>query len=157
MERLTRDQMLMQHAVVAGKRGTCSRLRVGAVFSRDGRIITTGYNGTPAGLPHCNHNRCTCDIPQWGTTHSTSCNTQAPCTQAHHAERNGIDFAAKHGLSLEGSELHVTHSPCIQCAGSLLNVGVVRVRYSLAYRLRGGVDLLLEAGIAVFDTNGPVG
>src|SRR5690606_31450058 len=55
MARISRDDMLMEIAQVVAQRGTCTRLQVGAVISRDGRIITTGYNGAPSGLPHCDH------------------------------------------------------------------------------------------------------
>jgi len=59
MGRIARNEMLMQMAEVVAQRGTCSRLQVGSVVSRDGRIIATGYNGTPKGLPHCVHEKYT--------------------------------------------------------------------------------------------------
>lgn len=151
MDRMSRSQMLMDMAIVTAMRGTCSRLQVGAVFSKDGRIIVNGYNGVPKGRPHCTH-PCTCDPIQitgdditMQILHDETCKARMPCLIAQHAERNAIDFAAKHGLSLEGSTLHVTHMPCEQCAGSLLNVGVELVIYLQPYRLTAGVELL-EAG-----------
>lgn len=69
MERINRNEMLMQMAEVVSLRGTCSRLQVGAVVSRDGRIIAMGYNGTPKGLPHCTHDSYTFGVgrvaPAW--------------------------------------------------------------------------------------------
>jgi len=176
MERLSRDQMLMEHATVAAKRGTCSRLRVGAVFSREGRILATGYNGAPKGQPHCEHYVVgDGDRPEWvddmmAQEWPEGCHFQPGefftragddrrwerdvlhgCPIANHAERNGIDFAARHGISLEGSEVHVTHMPCPTCAGSLLNVGVKRVIYKVPYRIASGVWMLTAAGIRVVD------
>lgn len=130
--------MLMEIAHVVAKRGTCSRLQVGAVFSRDGRIVSTGYNGAPAGLPHCNHGEHNLDeIDANG------------CLIAEHAERNAIAWAARLGLALEGTELHVTHAPCLACARSVVNAGITKVSYDIPYRLTDGVDLLRLAGIEV--------
>lgn len=185
MERLSRDQMLMEHASIAAKRGTCSRLQVGAVFSREGRILTTGYNGAPKGRPHCKHYQVgeweetpqikkPPEVPLWvmdmvtkgdssahyqvgelytkaGEFRHFSSDGSSGCPIANHAERNGIDFAARHGISLEGSELHVTHMPCPTCAGSLLNVGVKRVVFKELYRVGRGVEMLAVAGVEVVD------
>lgn len=69
MGRISRNEMLMQMAEVVSQRGTCSRLQVGAVVSRDGRIIAMGYNGSPKGLPHCVHESYTTGVgrpaPAW--------------------------------------------------------------------------------------------
>jgi len=141
--------MLMGIALVTSERGTCSRLQVGAVFSKDGRILVNGYNGAPKGQPHCLH-ECDCGgkvgFPE---PHWPACASLAPCLIAQHAERNAIDFAARHGLQLEGSDLHVTHMPCEQCAGSLLNVGINTIFYMHPYRLTRGVELLEAAGVRV--------
>lgn len=170
--RPSRDDTLMEVAGIFARRSTCSRLHVGAVFSRDGRILVTGYNGAPKGLPHCNH-ECTCaDAPvkysnvgktEWGAQqvkleaiqgpdqqwHNEDCRLVFPCTTAEHAERNAIAWAARNGVKLEGSELHVTHMPCLPCAMSLVNAGVERVMYHTPYRILDGVELLDQAGISV--------
>lgn len=135
MDRMSRDQMLMEIAEVVSNRGTCSRLQVGAVISRDGRPIVTGYNGAPAGLPHCTHTPF----------------DEGGCTHAEHAERNAVAFAARYGLALEGSELHCTHMPCLNCARMIINAGIVRVVYDERYRRTEGVELLREVGIEVVD------
>ena len=152
VERLSRDNMLLGVAVIIGQRGTCSRLSVGAVASIDGRIIATGYNGAPSGLPHCDH-RCTCQGEvSVARPHHTLCPGRlTSCENAEHAERNAIAFAARHGLALKGSEMHVTHAPCLQCARSIINAGIQRVTYINPYRLTDGVDLLVQAGIQVVD------
>lgn len=151
--RPSRDEILIQSAHLWAKRSTCSRLQVGAVFARDGRILVTGYNGAPAGLPHCDHS-CDCGqvekskIVGVGYCEAT-CRSQQPCTIAEHAERNAIAWAARHGVRLEGSSAYLTDSPCLPCAMSLINSGVERVVYDCEYRLTDGIELLRQAGIAV--------
>lgn len=170
--RITRDQMLMQMAEVVAKRGTCARAQVGAVVSRDGRIIATGYNGAPAGLPHCDHTRdqplLGYVMPEGGTEKFTATpgrimvmpdNTgrlTVGCTIAVHAEQNAIAFAARYGLALEGSDLHCTHAPCENCSRSIINAGIRRVFYKIPYRLTAGVELLNLAGLEVFDLSDEV-
>lgn len=129
-ERISRDEMLLHIAIVTAGRGTCSRLKVGVVFSREGRIVVNGYNGAPRGLPHCNH---------------TMADTK--CENAEHAERNAIAFAARHGLALEGTEVHCTHAPCLDCARALINVGITKLTYEKEYRLTEGLSLLRSVGI----------
>lgn len=152
LTRPSRDQVLMGSARIWAQRSTCSRLQVGAVFARDGRILVTGYNGAPAGLPHCDHTcNCTLDGGHWG--HNPECNSVQPCTQAEHAERNGIAYAARHGVRLEGSYAYLTDSPCLACSMSLINAGVERVIYDREYRLTEGIQLLQQAGVVVDQLN----
>lgn len=153
--RMSRDKMLMDVASVVSERGTCSRLQVGVVISRDGRIIVTGYNGAPAGIEHCDH-ICDCFhvMPKsWTelTSHDPECKSLQPCTVSSHAEQNAIAFAAKHGLALDQSELHVTHGPCLACARSIINAGIQKVTYVEEFRDSSGVDLLRLAGVEVVD------
>ena len=149
--RMSRDMMLMDVASVVSERGTCSRLQVGVVISRDGRIIVTGYNGAPAGIKHCEH-ECDCLPPEgdW-TKHQEGCASLQPCTVSSHAEQNAIAFAAKHGLALDQSELHVTHGPCLACARSIINAGIQKVTYVEEFRDTSGTDLLRLAGVEVVD------
>lgn len=137
MERISRDDMLIQMAELMAQRGTCSRLQVGAIFSRDGRIIATGYNGAPRGLDHCDHES------------GGDLDDSGGCYIAEHAERNAIGFAARHGLALDRSEVHLTHAPCLQCSRSIINAGVVRLTFLHPYRITQGVELLGKAGIEV--------
>lgn len=130
--RPTRDETMMVVAETFGKRSTCDRLHVGAVISRNGRVISTGYNGAPAGIPHCYH------------PHGE---LKGGCTQAVHAEANAIAFAARYGVSVEEAELHTTHQPCLNCAMLIVNAGVSRVVFWLPYRLNDGLNLLHSAGI----------
>lgn len=145
--RISRNEMLMEIAQVIAKRGTCSRLQVGCVISRDGRIISTGYNGAPAGIDHCTHK----EMPAMFDNINTGVNPG--CTVASHAEQNAIAYAARHGVALDDSELHVTHAPCLACARSIINAGISRVTYDTPYRLTEGVELLEAANILVFATS----
>lgn len=121
-----------------GEHGTCSRLRVGAILVRDRRIISTGYNGAPAGLPHCNHY----DFDE-------------PCERAVHAEANVIAFAAKYGVSTQDTVLYTTHAPCVSCSQLIINAGITKVVYGEAYRITEGQELLEEAGIVINQRDGP--
>lgn len=158
MDRPSRDRALLQTAYIWAARSTCARLHVGCVIEREGRILVQGYNGAPAGLPHCDH---TCDCmygqPIAGTrgetiadqVHTEECRVYEPCTRAVHAEQNAISFAARWGVGLERASAWVTHQPCQSCAQSLINAGIQKVIFVESYRLRDGLKLLLEAGIEV--------
>lgn len=124
----------MDVAHIIGHRGTCERLRVGAVIARDSRIISTGYNGAPSGLEHCHH---TVD----------EIKARRGCDNTIHAEQNAIAAAARFGASTDGAQLYVTHMPCLQCAKAIINSGIDYVWYSMDYRITDGVDLLVRAGI----------
>lgn len=165
MERVSRDEMLMGVARAVSLRGTCSRASVGAVVSREGRIIATGYNGAPAGLPHCDHeNEVVEERDVWNTSFEgvrEAILSQYPdaevnevakgCEVSEHAERNAIAFAARYGLALEGGEIHCTHAPCLDCARSIINAGITKVSYEIPYRLTAGVELLRQAKLDVVD------
>lgn len=145
--RITRDAALMDCARVWSQRSTCDRAHVGAVFSRDGRILVTGYNGAPAGMPHCSH--------PWHLSYARIIpekvwDDPSPCLIAVHAEANGVAWAAREGVRLFGAEVHTTVSPCHGCAKLLINAGLVRVTYAQAYgRGMEGVELLRAGGIEV--------
>jgi len=122
---------MLAHAFVAARRSTCNRAQVGAVLVRDGRVLSTGRNGAPTGMPHC------------------ACTPAQPCTESVHAEANSIAFAARHGVASEGASLVATHGPCLGCAGVLINAGLVAVYYHLTYRDGSGVARLRDAGLHV--------
>lgn len=129
--RSSREQMLMDVAEVVAQRSTCLRRHVGAVIAREGRILSIGYNGAPAGMTHC-----TKDI----------CNADGPCYNAVHAEANAIAWAARHGVELNESHLFVTLSPCLSCAQLIINAGIKAVYFQTGYRDLSGVSLLQRAG-----------
>lgn len=132
--RPSRDDMLMEMALVVSKRSTCNRLSVGAVISRGGRVLSTGYNGPASGLPHCTHTE---KSGEGGPT----------CEQAIHAEANAIAWAARHGVSTYLSDLYITHMPCLKCAQLIINAGIVHVVYAMPYRITDGVELLADANV----------
>lgn len=136
MDRISRDEMLMRIASVVSARGTCLRASVGAVLARDGRIIATGYVGSPAGLPHCLD--VGCDVSEF-----------SGCLRTVHAEANALAFAARFGIATEGTDLYCTHSPCGNCAKLIINAGISRVIYEQEYRDRTPLEILASVGIAV--------
>lgn len=134
-ERPSRADVLMEQAFSQARRSTCSRLHVGAIIALEGRHITSGYNGTPAGLPHCQHGGGPNDRCDGG---------------AIHAEKNAIAFAARYGgHGTDGAELFVTHSPCRECAQLIIQAGIICVHYAIAFRQTDGIELLEDAGIEV--------
>jgi len=139
--------MLMRVAQEISERGTCSRLKVGALVHREGRILSTGYNGAPAKVAHCDHT-CNC-APGILEDHEDFCAARQPCTNALHAERNAIDWAARYGTALHEAEMVTTDTPCQQCAGSIINSGIVSVISLRAYRDQTGVNWLRQAGISM--------
>jgi dCMP deaminase len=129
--RPSQADMLLAVAATVATRATCSRLAVGAVLARDGRILSTGYNGAPAGRPHCQHL------------------DDQPCTVAVHAEANALVFAARHGVATLDATLYATHAPCQACAGLIINAGISAVVYAHPFRSAAGLNLLRSAGIHV--------
>lgn len=140
--RITREELYITVAETFAKRSTCGRLQVGCVLVRDGRIISTGYNGP---LPPSTF------IPSVGgkaipirmKNTMCSCDLEKPCQKSIHAEANAISFSAKNGISLENSTLYVTHSPCIKCAELIIQAGIIGVIYKNDFRVNDGL-LLLE-------------
>ena len=134
-ERPTRADTLITVAYVVAERSTCTRLHVGAIAACDGRILSTGYNGAPAGTPHCTHPK------------------SEPCQRSVHAEANVIAYAARHGVSLAGAELYATDSPCYTCACLLINAGISAVVFHRLYRDQSGLRLLADVGVKVYHVN----
>lgn len=150
-----REFVLMQTAVLWGMQSTCSRADVGVVISRDGRILSSGYNGAPSGMDHCDHS-CTCPNGFWTTDrypgremHVPNCESQQPCKNVVHAEANAIAFAAKYGVGIQGAELHTTRVPCLTCAGMIINAGITRVVWNEEHRDMEGFLRLGQAGLEV--------
>ena len=148
--RPTRDETAMAVATVFAARSTCSRAHVGAVITVANRVVATGYNGAPAGMPHCNHT-CTCGrgVDDLGSAHGDDCPASSPCRTAVHAEANAVAFAARHGARVQGGFLYTTMCPCLACAQLIVNAGLVGVVAARPYRDRSGLDLLTRAGLEV--------
>ena len=105
---------------------------MGALIVKNQRIISDGYNGTPAGFENI-------------------CEDENNVTKPYvlHAEANAITKIARSNNSSEGATLYVTASPCIECAKLIIQAGIKRVVYSEKYRLEDGLDLLRKANIEV--------
>lgn len=131
IDRPSLDDTLMSVARVWSQRATCSRLKVGAVLSRNGHQLAQGYNGTPSGLPHCSH-----DVDE-------------KCTESNHGEANVIAHAARYGQATDGATMYVTHSPCVQCAGLIVNAGIREVVFAEPYRDAAGIERLQSAGVVI--------
>jgi len=146
MERLTRpsaDEYFLKIASVVAERATCRRHHVGAVAVKNKHILATGYNGAPAGQRDCLELGCLRDeqnIP--------SGERQEVC-RGIHAEQNVIIQASLHGVSLEGSTIYCTHTPCVLCAKMLANAKIKRFVSFGKYNDDVFIDLFREAGIEV--------
>lgn len=114
------DHYFMDIAKVVSSRSTCPRKAVGAVLVRDRTILSTGYNGSIRGMPHCSDVGCIID-----NNH---------CVATVHAEVNAVVQAAKNGVMVEGAIAYVTASPCWNCFKTLANAGITRIVYSEFYR-----------------------
>jgi dCMP deaminase len=124
------------------ERSTCPRAKVGAVIVRDKNILATGYNGAPAGLPHCTDLGCL--IYQ---SRTPSGEVEENCYRTIHAEINAIAQAAKNGASIRDADIYITHTPCIHCFKVLINTGITRVFYESEYKLHTLADLLQYTGV----------
>lgn len=147
MTRPTRDNTLMRQAQIVGERSTCARAHVGVVIAMNARVVSQGYNGAPAGMTHCDHN-CQCQRNEkWGIQHEFHCPEVKGCTVAVHAEANAVAFAARYGVTTNGSDLYTTLAPCLPCAQLIINAGIIRVVFAKPYRFDTGINLLMDAGI----------
>ena len=138
------DDRFMEMAWVISGWASCFRpgRKIGAVIVKDRRIITTGYNGAPAGIRTCvERGECLRDklnIPS---------GTRAEMCYATHAEQNAILQAAKLGSSIEGATLYCTHQPCVICAKMIVNAGIRRVVYEEGYPDAFAIEIMREGGV----------
>jgi dCMP deaminase len=146
MKKATRpdvDQYFLKIASVVAERSTCRRHHIGAVAVKDKHILATGYNGAPAGLKDCLELGCLRD--ELGIASGTR---QEVC-RGIHAEQNVIVQASLHGVSLEGSTIYCTHTPCVLCAKMLVNAKIKRFVSFGQYDDNSFRDLFREAEIVV--------
>lgn len=137
------DSYFIEIARIVARRATCLRRQMGALLVKDRRILSTGYNGAPAGLPHCEETGCLREalgIPS-GERHELC--------RALHAEQNAIIQAALHGVAVQGATLYCTHQPCNVCAKMLINAGVKRVVIMNDYPDPMAADFFSQAGVEV--------
>lgn len=137
------QQYFMEIAHLVSRRSTCLRRRVGAVLVKEKRILATGYNGAPSGLPHCCAVGCMRE------------KLQVPSGQRHelcrglHAEQNAIIQAAAHGICIQGATLFCTTLPCSICLKMLINAGIVDIVYEDGYADDLTQEFLREAAITI--------
>ncbi|MEY2800166.1 MAG: hypothetical protein RI934_1154 [Bacteroidota bacterium] len=130
------DQIFMNLALDLAKRSHCVKAQVGAVLTKDTRIISIGYNGPPAGTHNCDE-----EFPMEGCPRDS----KGSCSLALHAEENAILYAAKNGSQLEGTTLYCTLSPCISCARLIFQSGIKKVYFHSSYAQYKG--LLVDEGV----------
>ena len=146
-ERPSYDEYFMEMAHVVSKRSTCMRRKVGAILVKDKHILSTGYNGAPKGLKHCSEVGC---LRQ---------DLNVPSGQRHelcrglHAEQNAIIQAAVFGVSIKGSTLYCTNTPCVVCVKMLINAGVQEIIYSGEYPDKLAKKMLTESKIKIKNLN----
>jgi len=127
------DPYFMSIAQVVATRSTCPRKYVGAVIVRNRTILSTGYNGSIRGMPHCS------DVGHMMV--------EGHCVATIHAEANAIIQAARNGVMIEGATVYVTASPCWNCFKQIANAGVVRICYGEFYRDQRIFDVAAQIGV----------
>ena len=131
-KQLALDRRYLRMAKIWAENSYCERRKVGALIVKDKSIISDGYNGTPVGFENV------CEDEDGLTKHYVL-----------HAEANAITKLASSTQSSIGATVYVTDAPCIECAKLIIQSHIVRVVYSIEYRLSDGIDLLERAGIQV--------
>ena len=132
-DRVSWETYFMNIAREVATRSTCDRKHVGAVIVRDKTILSTGYNGSIKGLPHCDE-----------AGHEM---VEGHCVRTTHAEANAIVQAAKNGVKIDSAEIYVTASPCYNCFKLIANSGIKIIYYHEFYRDDRILDRAKEVGI----------
>ena len=147
------DDIFMELAVNLAKRSHCIKRHVGAVLTKDTRIISIGYNGPPAGTHNCDE-----EWPDKGCPRDS----KGGCSLAIHAEQNALLYAVKNKTEVKGATMYVTLAPCLACARILYTMGVSKVIYLNSYaEYKGidsdeGVDFLVKFGVDVERYHGDI-
>lgn len=116
------EEYFMDLAQNVASRGTCDRAYVGCVLvNKDNRIVSTGYNGSVAGNPHCDE-----------VGHVMR---DGHCIATIHAEMNALLYCAKEGIKVDGCICYVTHFPCLNCTKALIQAGISKIYYHEGYRI----------------------
>ena len=141
--RISADEYFLKIASVVAERSTCLRHHMGAVAVKDKHILTTGFNGAPAGVKDCLELGCL------RNAQNIPSGTRTEICRAIHAEQNVIIQAALHGISLDGCTIYCTHTPCVLCAKMMVNARIKRVVIFTKYADDSFKELFREAGIQV--------
>lgn len=137
------DEIFMNLAEELATRSHCIRAQVGAVLSKDTRIISIGYNGPPSGTHNCDE-----EWPEEGCKRDS----KGSCSLAIHAEQNAILYAVKNGADLAGATLYTTLSPCLPCARLIFSAGIKEVYYRHSYAEYKGLSE--DEGVSFLDRFG---
>ena len=136
-ERVDWHTYFMNIARQAATRSTCDRKHVGAVLVRDRTVLSTGYNGSIRGLPHCD------DVGHMMEN--------GHCVATVHAEANAIVQAARNGVRIDGATIYTTASPCWNCFKLIANAGIRTIYYGEFYRDTRSVEVAAQLGIHLID------
>lgn len=137
------DEYFMRIASIVAARSTCLRRQVGAIIVKNNHILSTGYNGAPKGLPHCNETGCLRE------ERNVKRGERHELCRGLHAEQNAIIQAAVFGVSIKGGTIYSTHFPCSVCAKMLINAELQEIVYQEGYPDELAAELLKESNIKV--------
>jgi len=151
MVRPSWDAYFMEITNLVSQRSTCSRRRVGAVLVKDKRILATGYNGAPSGLPHC------LDVGCLREQNNIPSGERHELCRGLHAEQNAIIQAARDGIPIQNATLYCTTRPCVICAKMIINANIAVVYYEEGYADELADLMLHEAGIEMINWKFPDG
>ena len=134
------DEYFLKIAEIVASRSTCDRRHMGGIIIKNKSILSTGYNGAPRGMPHCD-----------SVGHEIA---DGHCVRTIHAEANAIAQAARNGTAIAGSIMYITHSPCYDCFKMMVNAGIKEVVYKDFYMSRyeaskAVLKLAQKAGIKI--------
>ena len=144
LKRPSWDEYFMEITDLVATRATCLRRKVGAIIVKDRRILATGYNGPPKGVPHCDE-LGGCIREKLGIPSGE----RQELSRAVHAEQNAIIQAAKMGTNIDGATLYTTNHPCFICAKMLINAGVKKIVFREGYPDKYAKKILKEADVKV--------
>jgi len=139
----------MEIAELTAKLSYAKRLNVGAVIVKGNQILSTGYNGMPAGWENVCEHKVYCEDGEYKDSNEWKTYKLVSKPEVLHAERNCLDKVAASNESTLGATLFVTHSPCLECAKSIYNTGITDVYYKHDYRSNDGVEFLKKTGVKV--------
>lgn len=133
MPRASWDTYFLDIASTVSSRATCDRKHVGAVIVRNKTILSTGYNGSIRGMPHCTDVGCGME--------------NGHCVTTVHAEANAILQSARNGVMIDSADLYTTASPCWNCFKLAANSGIKRIIYREFYRDQRSPEVAKQIGI----------
>lgn len=138
------DRNFLNIAREIAKASKCVSKQVGAVIVKDGRILSTGYNGTPAGFQNCCEywdGKYTKEHHEWSKKYEI------------HAEMNAIIWAARKGISIEGASIYVTLEPCSECSKNIIASGIKKIVYEKSYEHTNSIEIskfLQDSGVVIY-------